>query len=86
MPENPWDVIDAALLAAIRHLPADTDGLAGMTGYPADAVKSLVLGYRAAGWVTQLLPGCDQYQLTLPGRHHLARLTTAMSADTRKAA
>lgn len=77
---EPWDAIDAVLLTAIHSGTLDTVDL------PGDVVKNLTLGYLAAGYVTQQLPGCDSYQLTLTGRTYLARLTAATAADTRKAA
>lgn len=81
---GPWDAIDAVLLTAIHAGTLDTVDL------PGDVVKNLTLGYLTAGYVTQQLPGCDSYQLTLTGRACLARLltrlTAATAADTRKAA
>lgn len=83
MLENPWDAMDAVLLTAVQR---GEDQIADAAGYPDGVVKDLILGYLASGYITQILPGCDRYQITLSGRRRLSRLTAAMAADTRKAA
>lgn len=86
---DPWNIIDAALLDAATA-PVTLADLAEQTGYPADVVKSLVHGHLTSGHLTQILAGCDRYQLTLSGRAYLSRITAtytaASAADTRKAA
>lgn len=85
MTSSPWDALDAALLAVLEQ-PRTLAELIEASGYPRDMVAGLVDGYLAAGYVTQPLPGCGQYQITLTGRTYLVRITAATAADIRKAA
>jgi hypothetical protein len=85
MLDTSWDAMDAVLLSAAAE-PINLAELVAASGFPRDVVAGLVDGYLASRYLTQPLPGFDQYQLTLSGRTYLSRLTAAPAADTRKAA
>lgn len=79
---SPFDAVDRILLGICLAGPATLSELIGASGYPADAVKSLVHGYAEAGLLSRRIV---RFEITLSGRKHLAALTTN-HATTRKAA
>lgn len=87
MPADAWDTVDALLLSALGWVERSLADLVEVSDLPRDAVAGLVHGYLAARYVTQPLPGCDRYRLTLMGRARLLILAHRTSLDTtRKAA
>lgn len=88
-----WDAMDSVLLAALQDSERSLAALVEQSGFTRDVVAGLVDGYLSARYVTQALPGCDRYRLTLLGRARLLTLTasrkpvkTRKPTTTRKAA